>query len=189
MRALLVRPRRPGASWQGQASAGAVGGGEGDEFTVRQHDRVAAGSGDRVEHGLRPGEVLRGWREHAAEWLTCLLGASFELAGSDDVLAGVGRGKASCAVAITSPGYFWAPGNSPAIAMPDATCRLAMIHRGRVSRDQQGRYIGMSGKSLPLSYSGQIRIMLAGAVNVHASFGAIPILVRCFRAHCGHCMT
>lgn len=50
-----------------QQAPGSVGDGKVDEFTVRQPDRVAVRGGERVEHGLCPGELLGGWGEHVVD--------------------------------------------------------------------------------------------------------------------------
>ena len=61
------RRRRLGVGGELQQAPGAVGDGEVDEFAVRQLDRVAAGGGERVEHRLRPGQLLRRRREHVVD--------------------------------------------------------------------------------------------------------------------------
>src|SRR6516165_1253213 len=50
-----------------QQPPGAIGDGQVDEFPVRQLDRVAAAGGERIDYGLRPGQLLRGRREHVVD--------------------------------------------------------------------------------------------------------------------------
>lgn len=74
------------------------------------------------------------------------------------------------------------PGDLADLVLDPSTPVRPLVHGAFVDLNQEGRRTGRGGETLPLSYLGKILIVLAGPVDVHATRGAVPLLVRSLRA-------